>query len=598
MTEGSESSESETEWIEVESAVPADTTADSHSGMTSHTLEITLQPCVNKRKQSIIDRYIKLYEKTQNIRMHNTHLMLLLGRLRMVSRLCDDQLMQSTVLSLLPLHLTVHSHSNLQNVLSWFKQEFQVDQLDEEVRSVITRYQLTELHPLVAVLRTLGYRTRLVNNLIVIPVRGETPKQQQKQKHHPRKRRSDEQVSTSCDKSPYFQSKSVSKRAQRVKRLKTTDMCDAGASDEEFEISKKSRKKRADTKKESQTHSKENLNEWLEVRVGEGWAPVHYKLCQLTESASCAELATPGSLWYVVACEREGSVRDVSARYCLDWGGKYVKMRPDQEAWRSILSLCCDSIQGDDEDVLEDKQLMSVQLSLPLPSTLSQYKFNPIYTLERDLLKYQAIHPADAPVAGSFREDRVYYRENVVELHTPENWLKEGRVIIKGSVVYKLARGRTKPGAEAEQERKIELFGKWQTEIYVPPPVVDGKIPKNEFGNVELFQEFMLPAGAAHVDIPGGANVARKLGIDYALAMVGWEFHGIACHPVFKGVVVAAENEQTLLDAWRAGEEAQREKERAVKERKVFDRWRQVIRSALIKQRVDEKYHFTDNQMD
>ena len=122
--------------------------------------------------------------------------------------------------------------------------------------------------------------------------------------------------------------------------------------------------------------------------------------------------------------------------------------------------------------------------------------------------------------------------------------------------MYKLARGRTKPGAEAEQERKIELFGKWQTEIYVPPPVVDGKIPKNEFGNVELFQEFMLPAGAAHVDIPGGANVARKLGIDYALAMVGWEFHGIACHPVFKGVVVAAENEQTLLDAWRAGEEA------------------------------------------
>ena len=594
MTESSESSESETDWIEVESAVLPDTTADSHRSMTSQTLEITLQPCVNKRKQSIIDRYMKLYEKTLNIRMHNTHLMLLLGRLQLVSRLCDDQLMQSAVLSLLPLHLTEHSHSNLQNVLSWFKQEFQVDQLDEDVRTVIVRYQLTELHPLVAVLRTLGYRTRLVNNLIVIPVKGETPKQQQ-----PRKRRSDEQVSTSCEKSPYFQSKSVPKRAQRVKRLKIADMCVTGVYDEEFETPKMSRKKGVDRKKEfSQTHSKGNLDEWLEVRVGEEWVPMHYKLCQLTDATSCAELATPGTLRYVVACEGEGRVRDVSARYCLDWGGKYVKMRPDQEAWRSIMSLCCDSTQGDEEAMLEDKQLMGVQLSLPLPSTLSHYKFNPIYTLERDLLKYQAIYPSNAPVAGSFREERVYYKENVAELHTRENWLKEGRVIVKGSVVYKLARGRTKPGADAEQERKIELFGKWQTEIYVPPPVVDGKIPKNEFGNVELFQEFMLPAGAAHVDIPGGANVARKLGIDYALAMVGWEFHGIACHPVFKGVVVAAENEQDLLDAWRAGEEAKKEKERVVKERKVFDRWRQVIRSALIKQRVDEKYHFKDNQMD
>ena len=435
-----------------------------------------------------------------------------------------------------------------------------------------------------------------MNNLVVIPVRGETPKQQ-KQKQHPRKRRSDEQVSTSCEKSPYFQSSSVSKRAQRVKRLKTAELCVTGASDEEFESPKRSSKK-GEKKEFSQTHSKRNLDEWLEVRVEEGWVPVHYTLCQLTDATSCAELATPGSLQYVVACEREGRVRDVSARYCLDWGGKYVKMRPDHEAWRSILSLCCDSVQGDEEDVLEDEELMNVQLSLPLPTALSQYKFNPIYTLERDLLKYQAIYPADAPIAGSFRENRVYYKENVVELHTRENWLKEGRVIIKGSVVYKLARGRTKPGADTEQERKIELFGKWQTEIYVPPPVVDGKIPKNEFGNVELFQEFMLPAGAAHVDIPGGANVARKLGIDYALAMVGWEFHGIACHPVFKGVVVAAENQQALLDAWRAGEEVKKEKERTVKEKKVFDRWRQVIRSALIKQRVDEKYHFTDNQMD
>jgi xeroderma pigmentosum group C-complementing protein len=39
------------------------------------------------------------------------------------------------------------------------------------------------------------------------------------------------------------------------------------------------------------------------------------------------------------------------------------------------------------------------------------------------------------------------------------------------------------------------LFGEWQTEWYQPLSVVDGKIPKNSFGNVEIFHERMIPVG-------------------------------------------------------------------------------------------------------
>ncbi|KAI6647545.1 DNA repair protein complementing XP-C cells-like [Oopsacas minuta] len=594
MTYASDSSESDSDWIEVESSVLPDTTADLDSSVTSHTLEITLQSSVNKRKQSMIDRCIKLYERAQKIRKHNTHLMLLLGRLELVSRLCSDQLLQSAVLSLLPLHLTTHSHTNLQNVLLWFQQEYQASQLDEEVRNSIEKYQLTDLHSLVALLRSLGYRTRIVNNMIATPVREERGNKQQSR--NKKRGGSREQLSTSCDKSPYFQSNAKQSRSQQFKRPRSVRM-NHTASDEEFETPKKIRKKLVATDREACiSHSDKYIDEWLEISVEEDWVPVHCKLCKLTNAYSCVELATPNSFQYVVASEREGKVRDVSARYCLDWGGKYAKMKPDNDSWLRILSLWCDS--RDEEDRLEDKQLMSIQLSLPSPSTLSQYKCNPIYILERHILKFQAIYPADVLPVGIFRGDRVYHRDNVMELHTRENWLKEGRVISKGSTAYKLARGRTKPGSDPKQERKIELFGKWQTEIYIAPPVVDGKVPKNEFGNVELFQESMLPSGAAHVDIPGAAIVARKLGIDYALAMVGWEFHGIACHPVFRGVVVATENEGVLLEAWREGKEEKREKEKVVREKKVFERWRRVIRSALIKQRVDKKYKFTDNQMD
>ena len=43
------------------------------------------------------------------------------------------------------------------------------------------------------------------------------------------------------------------------------------------------------------------------------------------------------------------------------------------------------------------------------------------------------------------------------------------------------------------KDEPLEVFGHWQTELYVPPPAVNGKVPRNEYGNVELFKPWMLP---------------------------------------------------------------------------------------------------------
>ena len=48
------------------------------------------------------------------------------------------------------------------------------------------------------------------------------------------------------------------------------------------------------------------------------------------------------------------------------------------------------------------------------------------------------------------------------------------------------------PGNVTKDE-PLELFGEWQTQLYVPEPAVDGKVPRNEYGNVELFKPWMLP---------------------------------------------------------------------------------------------------------
>jgi hypothetical protein len=52
------------------------------------------------------------------------------------------------------------------------------------------------------------------------------------------------------------------------------------------------------------------------------------------------------------------------------------------------------------------------------------------------------------------------------------------------------------------------------------------------------------------VTVPGLNRVARKLGIDCAPAMIGFDFHCGGCHPVLDGFIVCEEYQDALLDAW------------------------------------------------
>lgn len=52
---------------------------------------------------------------------------------------------------------------------------------------------------------------------------------------------------------------------------------------------------------------------------------------------------------------------------------------------------------------------------------------------------------------------------------------------------------------EVKKDIPLELFGAWQTEEYIPPVAVNGQVPRNEYGNVDLFKPCMLPIGTVHL---------------------------------------------------------------------------------------------------
>lgn len=85
----------------------------------------------------------------------------------------------------------------------------------------------------------------------------------------------------------------------------------------------------------------------------------------------------------------------------------------------------------------------------------------------------------------------------------------------------KLPKRPSQGGEEVVDERPLQpLYGEWQTEPYRPPAAKDGKVPRNEYGNVDLFQPTMLPLGCAYIPYTEAWKAAKQLGVDYANACV------------------------------------------------------------------------------
>lgn len=53
--------------------------------------------------------------------------------------------------------------------------------------------------------------------------------------------------------------------------------------------------------------------------------------------------------------------------------------------------------------------------------------------------------------------------------------------------------------ASGENGDQVALFGEWQTEPYQPPWVVDGRVPRNDYGRQDVFTPAMVPIGGTHL---------------------------------------------------------------------------------------------------
>jgi xeroderma pigmentosum group C-complementing protein len=340
---------------------------------------------------------------------------------------------------------------------------------------------------------------------------------------------------------------------------------------------------------------------------------------------------------YVVAHSADGTAKEVTTRYlkrrtwpgktkgfriplekvpigpkghyiAFDWFG--MVMRGYQRARKSKTAV--DKLE-EARDLLPNQPEKKKTTSAN--DTLQSLRTSTEFVLERFLRREEALRPGAESVrtftAGKgarAKEEPVFRREDVLKCLSAESWHKEGRQTVPGAIPLKhvpiravtLMRKREVDEMQRQTgEKPLQgLYSRDQTEYIIPPPIQNGRIPKNEYGNIDCFVPSMVPAGATHVPLPGTVRVCKKLGIDYAEAVTGFEFGSKMAVPVIQGVVVAAENESLLRDAWQVEAAEKRKREELKAEKKILQTWRKFLFGLRIMERVRDEYGGRDPDAD
>ena len=130
------------------------------------------------------------------------------------------------------------------------------------------------------------------------------------------------------------------------------------------------------------------------------------------------------------------------------------------------------------------------------------------------------------------------------------------------------------------------LYAPYQTILYTAPAIMHGRIPKNVYGNLDVYVPSMVPRGGAHILHPETARAARIIGIDYADAVTGFSFKGRHGTAVMNGAVVAAEYREAVEEVVRAFEDERAQAEEEKRSLAAQKLWKRFLVGLRIRERI------------
>ena len=316
---------------------------------------------------------------------------------------------------------------------------------------------------------------------------------------------------------------------------------------------------------------------------------------------------------YVIAFEEDGHAKDVTRRYTKAYNAKTRRSRVDgtkggDKWWKRVMRMYRTSFQLD-RDQIENGELAKKEAQEPMPKNIQEFKTHPYYALERHLRRNEVLHPKrqiGKVSAGTNKPlEPIYRRSDVHQVRSTENWFRLGREVKAGEKPLKILEpGRKKTGRgpardevddpfaahdddDGPNERPGQpMFAAFQTQQYVPPPVSNGRVPRNLYGNIDVYTNSMVPPGGVWIAHPFAAGAAKLLGVDYADAVTGFEFKGRTGTAVVKGVVVAGEYHEAVSEAIKGFQYAIEEEEVTRRSEMALRAWKKFLTGLRIRQRI------------
>lgn len=294
------------------------------------------------------------------------------------------------------------------------------------------------------------------------------------------------------------------------------------------------------------------------------WLPVDPIVTGTTAKASKFEPPAAyefNQLSYAVAFESDAVAKDVTKRYAKAFNAKTRRQRVEATGdegvrwWRKVMRFFHRRGIALDREQVEDAELAKKEAREGLPGNVQDFKGHPYYALERYLKRHEVIAPrrevgkVNAGTAARPRMEFVFRRQDVLACRSADKWYRLGRVVkereqpLKHVVSRSVGRRARSPSVDQEGDDEKEsgttaLYAFHQTEVYVPPPVVKGKVPRNAFKNLDIYTPSMVPSGGTHIRHALTQEAARYLHVDFADAVTGFQFKGRQGTAVVEGAVV------------------------------------------------------------
>ncbi|RLV94893.1 DNA repair protein RAD4 [Spathaspora sp. JA1] len=285
---------------------------------------------------------------------------------------------------------------------------------------------------------------------------------------------------------------------------------------------------------------------WVEVwdKYSKKWIsidPIVMQIIEVCPKRRKSSFEPPSSdlrnqLTYVIAYDKFGTVRDVTRRYSFAYNARTIRKRiefrslEDKNWYQKILRACSRKNKTLSTDIYEMKEFHERDLAEGMPNNSQAFKNHPLYALESHLRQNEIIYPKDeSSKCGTFRSKTstkvipVYKRSSVHRLRSAKAWYLKGRILKIGAIALKVKQAQ-------EPQDNIRLYAEFQTQMYIPPAIIDGKVPKNEFGNIDIYTKSMIPENGVLIPISNSHPIklllraAHLIDIDYAKAIVSFDF--------------------------------------------------------------------------